>query len=141
MRRRFSIPRSLLVATVPVLLAMGGTGGGLVSDTIPRPKENFTADLVDQQGVVTRVQFLSCSGKTFLPLKRGEGTLMVPFDKMTRLAVESDAGSRVEARVELEGGKSLEGALSGTLLCTGATEYGNYQIAIQGLREIVIVRP
>jgi hypothetical protein len=141
MRRRLSIGWVILVAAVPVLLAMGSSGSGPISDTIPRPEDNFSADLVDRQGVTTRVEYLSCAGKTFLPLERGEGTLMVPFAKVTRLSVGSDAGTRVTVRVEVEGGRSLEGSLPRTLLCTGATEYGNYEIQFQGLHEVVLVRP
>jgi len=141
MRRRFSLAWALLVVAVPLLMAMGGGGGGPVSDTIPRPKENFSADLIDRQGEVTRVEYLSCAGKTFLPLEKGEGTLMVPFAKVTRVTVGAESGSRVQTRVEVAAGKILEGDLSRTLLCTGSTEYGNYQIQIQGLREVVIVSP
>jgi hypothetical protein len=91
--------------------------------------------------VVTRVEFLSCAGKTFLPLEKGEGTLMVPFAKVTRLTFGEESGSVMQVRVEVAGGKALEGALPRTLLCTGATEYGNYQIQVQGLREVSVLRP
>lgn len=125
-----------LVALVPFLLAMGGGGDGPVSDTIPRPKESYSAELLDKQGVATRVAFLSCGGKTFFPLDRGEGTLMVPFSKVQRLTVGAEEGGRVAATVEVEGGKSLEGTLPRTLLCTGETEFGNYQVEARGLRWI-----
>lgn len=126
----------MLLILVPFLLAMGGGGGGPVSDTIPRPKESFSAELLDKQGVATRVQFLSCGGKTFFPLDRGEGTLMVPFAKVRRLTVGGEDAARVAATVEVEGGKTLEGALPRTLLCTGETEFGNYQVEVRGLRWI-----
>lgn len=126
----------LLVGLVPFLLALGGGGAGPVSDTIPRPKENFSAELLDKQGVAIRVAFLSCGGKTFFPLDRGEGTLMVPFSKVRRLTVGAEEGGRVVATVEVEGGKTLEGTLPSTLLCTGETEFGNYQVEARGLHRI-----
>ncbi len=141
MVRRLTLSVVVLCALAPFLLALGGGGGGPLSDTIPRPKENFSADLLDRQGVVTRVELLSCAGKTFFPLERGEGTLMVPFAKVRRLAVGAEEGARVAATVDVEGGKALEGALPRTLLCTGSTTFGNYQVEIRGLRQIDFAKP
>jgi len=141
MVRRFSLSMVLLGALAPFLLAMGGGGGGPLSDSIPRPKDNFTADLLDRQGVVTRVELFSCAGKTFFPLERGEGTLMVPFAKVRGLAVGAEEGARVAATVDVDGGKPLEGTLPRTLLCTGSTAFGNYQVEIRGLRQIDFAKP
>ena len=139
MSHRMMKKSALILAIAPFLLGMGS--GGPVSDSIPRPKESYRADLVDRQGVLTKVDFLSCDGKTFLPLERGEGTLMVPFSKMRKVTVGAEAGSRVRAKIEVDGSKSLEGALPRSLLCTGVTEYGNYQVEIRGLQEISFAQP
>ena len=136
MFRRSSRLWPMVLLAAPLLMAMGGGGGGPLSDTIPRPKDNFRADLTDRQGVVTRVEFLSCDGKTFLPLERGEGTLMVPFSKVSRVVFGEESGARMSATVDAEGGKALEGTLARTLVCTGVTEYGNYQIEARGLKQI-----
>lgn len=130
----------LCLAALPLLTAMGGGGAGPVSDTIPRPKENHRAELVDRQGVVTRVELLACNGKTFLPLERGEGTLMVPFAKVRKVTLGEENGSRLAARVEVEGADALEGRLARTLLFTGVTDYGNYRVEARGLAEIRMVR-
>lgn len=138
-RRRRLSTQALLLA-VPFLLALGG-GGTPSSDTIPRPQEKFSAELVDRQGVTTKVSLFSCNGKTFLPLDRGEGLLMVPFSKVVKVKVGADRGTVVDATVQAEGGKSLEGRLPRSLLCTGATELGNYQVELRGLKEITFSRP
>ncbi len=118
------------------LTGMGGGGAGPVSDTIPRPKENHRVQVKDRQGVSTDLELFSCGGKTFFPLERGEGTLLVPFRKVRRVALGAEQGSRVPARIEVEGGAVLDGALPRTLLCTGSTEFGNFRIEIRGLSEI-----
>jgi len=125
---------------MPLLLGMGGRGGGPASDSIPRPKENYSADLLDRQGVTTRVTSLSCNGRTFFPLERGEGILMVPFGKVSRVKLDLDNSSRVDAAIQVPGVQPLEGKLPRSLLCTGATDYGNYQVEIRGLAEIIFVR-
>ncbi len=139
MNTRRMLTGLLGVLGVLLLLGMGGGGGGPVSDTIPRPKENHRADLVDRQGITTRVELLSCNGKTFLPLERGEGTLMVPFAKIERVTMDGEQGTRVAVRVEVVGGTRLEGFLPRTLLFTGTTDYGNYRIEARGLAEIRFV--
>jgi hypothetical protein len=139
MRSRFASIVGVLLALAPFLLAMGG--GTPTSDTIPRPPEKYTADLLDRQGIATRVSYASCGGRTFLPLERGEGTLMVPFEKVARIRVGAEKGARVEATVQMQGGKALDGTLPRTLLCTGTTDYGNFQVEVRGLKEITFVKP
>jgi hypothetical protein len=135
MRGRAILATVALCCLTPLLLAMGG-GGTPSSDSIPRPQERYTAEIVDRQGITTRVSLFSCNGKTFFPLDRGEGTLMVPFSKVARVKLGADKGNAMDVTVVAEGGKSLEGRLPRTLLCTGATDLGNYQIELRGIKEI-----
>lgn len=141
MPRRWSCLVLLLAASFPLLLALGGGGAGPVSDTIPRPKDNYVADLLDRGGQKTRVEFLTCAGRTFFPLKVGEGTLMVPFSKVEKVSVETAQGGDVQVRIDAGGAAPLEGMIPRSLLCTGSTEYGNFQVDLSGLQEIRIVRP
>ncbi len=138
MVRRIGLPTLALALLGPLLLAFGSNQAGPPSDTIPRPKENIRAEIRDHQGVSTSVEFLSCGGRTFLPLERGAGTLMVPFSKIQRVEVGAEEEDRVAVSVDLGEGKRLEGSLSRTLLCTGATEFGNFQIEIRGTASILV---
>lgn len=131
----------VLLLLAPFLLALGGGGAPPVSDTIPRPKDNFRADLTDRQGVVTGVEYLSCGGKTFFPLQRGEGTLMVPFAKVRQVSFGGNAGDKVAVELTVDGAEPLKGALTRGLVCTGVTDYGNYQIEVQGLERIAFSGP
>ncbi len=140
MDRRYWVPLLVTFAAVPALLGMGGGRNGPLNEAIPRPRDNVRAELADRQGVTTRVELFSCAGKTFLPLARGEGILMVPFAKLERLAVGAEGGTTVRVSLTVEGGTVLEGDLSRDLLCTGVTEYGNYQVPLGGLRSAVLRR-
>ncbi|MFU8856770.1 MAG: hypothetical protein ACNA8S_07145 [Deferrisomatales bacterium] len=141
MLRRPLLFAATLALLTPFLLGLGGGGGSPVSDTIPRPKESFSAQLLDRQGLTTRVELLSCAGRTFFPLERGEGTLMVPFGKIRQVEVGGEDGSGVAVTFHLEGGTVLEGRLPRQLLCTGSTEFGNYQVELRGLSRIELSRP
>lgn len=130
----------VLVIASPLLLAMGG-GGTPPSDSIPKPQERYSAEIVDRQSVTTRMSVFSCAGRTFFPLDRGEGTLMVPFSKVARVKLGAERGEFVDVVLQTEGGKSLDGRLPRTLLCTGATEFGNFQIELKGVKEIAFGKP
>jgi hypothetical protein len=125
---------ALLVA--PLLLGMGGGGAGPVSDTIPRPEENHTATLRDRQGIVTEVTHLACAGKTYLPLRRGEGTLLVPFARVQRVVLGADGPAGVAATVAAAEGQELAGTLEASLEVTGETGLGNFRVPMRGLAEI-----
>jgi len=99
------------------------------------------ADFVDRQGVLTQLESVSCDGKTFFPLQHGEGTLMVPFTKAHRVTLGKESTSRVMASIEVDSTKRLDGSLPRSLLCTGATEYGNFQVEIGALEQIIFPRP
>jgi hypothetical protein len=90
---------------------------------------------------MTKVSLFSCNGKTFLPFDRGEGTLMVSFSKVVRVKLGAEKENVLDATVQVEGGKSLDGRLPRTLLCTGTTEFGNYQIELRGVKEILFSKP
>ena len=125
-----------LLAT-PLLLGMGG-GGGQVSDSIPRPEKNHTGTMRDHKGVVTEVTHLACNGKTYLPLRRGEGTLMVPFSLVRKVEFTGEGPEGVAVVVQSTEGDVLEGTVSYSIDCTGATSLGNYRIPVTGVAEITL---
>lgn len=137
MRRYPRVWLAVLLATVPLVLGMGGGGAGPVSDTIPRPTENHTATLRDRQGVVTQVSQVACAGKTYLPLRLGEGTLLVPFARVRRVSLGAVGGAGVKATVVAAEGQELTGTLDGMLEVTGETALGNYRVSMAGLSELV----
>ncbi len=131
---RLWLAAALLAA--PLVLGMGGGGAGPVSDTIPRPEENHAATLRDRQGIVTEVTHLACGGKTYLPLWRGEGTLLVPFAQVQRVTLGTDGPAGVAVTVVAAEGQKLAGTLEASLEVTGETGLGNYRVPVKGLAEI-----
>jgi hypothetical protein len=126
---------------VSVLLGMGGGGRAPLSDSIPRPQESFSAAIRDGKGVETRLAGLSCGGKVFFPVARGDGILMVPFSKVSRLTTDASSGGEIRVRLALAGLEDLEGTLPGELECTGETDYGNYRIPFRRIAGIEFLTP
>lgn len=115
-----------------------GTTGGSTPGKIPMPARNFTAEVTDRQGVVTRATHVSCGGETFVVGKRGDTTLTVGFDKVRRVRFAPPADRFVEATVETASGETLRLRVERGLLCAGQTEYGTVQVEAGDLQQIAI---
>lgn len=128
-----------LAAAAVLGLASLGLGG--LGDTrpgkVPIPPRNFTAEVTDRQGVVTRARQVSCSGELFLVGRRGETTYTVAFEKIRRVRF-TPAGDRfVEAIVEVEGlAEPLRLRVERDLVCAGVTDFGTVQVKAEDLQAI-----
>ncbi|HWP35263.1 MAG TPA: hypothetical protein VNM66_06680 [Thermodesulfobacteriota bacterium] len=119
-------------------LGLGGLGEPRPGK-IPIPPRNFTAEVTDRQGVVTRANQISCDGEVFLVGQRGETTYAVGFERIRRVRF-APAGERfVEATVELTVEREpLRLRVSRDLVCTGATDFGTVQVKAGDLQTITI---
>ena len=138
MERNRRVWLAVALLMVPLLMGMGGGGGAPISDSIPRPEENHAATLRDRRGILTEVTHLACSGKTYLPLRRGEGTLMVPFALVERVQFDAAGADGVAVTIHSADGEELGGRLALSLEITGVTPLGNYRVPVKGLAEIVL---
>lgn len=117
-------------------LGLGGVGGAKPGK-VPIPDRNFTAEVTDRQGVVTRARQVSCGGETFLVGRRGETTLTVGFDRIRRVRFTAPAEKSVEAIVEMTGGgEPLRLRVDRDLVCAGMTDFGTVQVEAGDLQAI-----
>jgi hypothetical protein len=118
-------------------LGLGG-GGGVKPGKVPIPARNFTAEVTDRQGVVTRTSRVSCEGEVFFAGKRGETTLTVGFDRIRRIRFTTSGEKAVEAIVEMAGGgEPLRLRVDRDLVCAGMTDFGTVQVEAGDLQAIV----
>jgi hypothetical protein len=118
------------------LLGMGELGGTAPVDKIPAPDKNFTARVVDRQGVETTLSAVSYEGKVFLIGTRGSATVTIPFEKISQLQLQSLEGSEVLAKVFLRDQKSIEIKVGKRTKFYGNAEFGTFQIEMKDLRSI-----
>ena len=90
------------------LLGMGELGGTAPVDKIPAPDKNFTARVVDRQGIETALSKVSYEGNVFLIGNRGSAAVTIPFEKISQLQLQSLEGSEVLVKVFLRDQKSVE---------------------------------
>lgn len=131
----------LLAAAVLGAASLGlGGGGGVKPGKVPIPARNFTAEVTDRQGVVTRTSRVSCGGEVFLAGKRGETTLTVGFDRIRRIrfsAPGEKTEKAVEAIVEMAGSSEpLRLRVDRDFVCAGVTDFGTVQVEAGDLQAI-----
>lgn len=100
---------------------------------VPKTKENYSVTVYDATGVSTKVSRFSIDGETYLPAKRGQASLTIPFDNIAEVSFRNG-----QASVRLKDGKTAEVAVDKRLVAHGLSEYGPYQISVKELGRVVI---
>ena len=136
MRKFFFLLSTLLV--FPILMGMGMNGSN-VKHNIPTPDKNFSATIVDSQGVTSNVTQISFDGKTYLTGQRGNTTVTIPFDKISSVQIGKLAeDKKVSAFITLKIGGTLNITVDGNLPCYGSADFGNVQIEFKDIKKVDI---
>lgn len=135
--RKYLILLSAIFA-IPMLMGMG-TGSGNVTHKIPTPEKNYSATIVDSQGVTTKVTQISFDGRTYLTGQRGNTTVTVPFEKISAVHVgKAEEEKKVSAFITLKAGGTLNVIVEGKLPCYGSADFGNVQIEFKDIKKVEI---
>lgn len=117
-------------------VGMGGVGEEKLTK-IPEPDDNFSATLIDQRDVSSRITLFSLEGQTFLSGKRGGAMVSIPFENIKEInfyARDRDIFAMVtmkkEPQVELEMEKDR--------VFYGQLSYGLLSIKVEYVKKITI---
>lgn len=124
----------LVLASLPLLLAMGGGSEGPVR--IPELNQDFKVVLVDQQGVTTALTSFALNGSSFVMGQVGKAKVAIPLEKVKSLELSYTEGKLMDCRVLLADGKTVRLKLKPTLAATGKTSYGNFSINLREVSKI-----
>jgi len=126
----------IIFSSLLFLMGMGELGGTAPLGKIPAPEKNFTASVVDRQGVQTTLAQFSQEGKVYLAGKRGSATVSIPFGKISHVQLQNQEGSEILAKVSLRDEKSVEVKLDKRSRFYGQAEFGTFQIETKDLKSI-----
>jgi hypothetical protein len=134
--------RMVLVVILASLWSLGlGNGSDQDGPKIPIPQRNFTVTVTDSKGQALEASRFTWEGKVHLRGQYGNATVTLPFQKLKKVNVLVEKKLKnpdlIGAAVELKTGESLELALERTSKCYGETRYGNYEIFLKDVAEIV----
>ena len=128
---------AVVLASLIFLLGMGELGGGPSPiDKIPAPEKNFSAAVLDREGVQTALQSFSFEGKTFLAGKHGSASIAVPFEKIAEIQFQGQEGNEMNVRIVLRDQKTVPIKMDKRSRFFGKTDFGTYQIEAKDLKTI-----
>lgn len=113
---------------------------GLTDDVprrIPTPEQNYSATVVDQADVHTKLTMFSIAGYTLFLGKKGKGQLAVPFNRIKRaeLRIKDDI---LEAILLMKEGHSIILTADRRQECFGRTKFGNFKIKLGDIKMFTI---
>jgi hypothetical protein len=121
----------LLLAAWLALCGMGLFPEGPVE--VPKTKDNFSVTIHDTSGVSTRLTRFSIDGETFLPARRGQGSLTIPFERIEEMTFQDG-----KATVKVKDGQPVEVSIDRRLTANGLSDYGPYRITLKEVRRVVV---
>lgn len=127
---------ALVLLTAALLMGMGSLGGPS-EGTIPKPKENIGAQLVDRSGISTDLSRFSMDGNIFVRGRRGEGEMNVFFRDLKEVSFGAVSGSDVPADLLLTSGRRVQLKVDKKAVFYGDTGVGNYNITAGDVSRIV----
>lgn len=127
-----------MLSVMPVVMGMGTISGGPMHK-IPTPATNFSATIIDSQGIITKVTQISFDGKVYLTGSRGNATVTVPFEKISSVQVgKLEEDKKVSAFITLKEGGTLNLRVDGKMPCYGSADFGNLRIEFKDLKKVDI---
>jgi len=133
---RKTLASAIIFSSLLFLMGMGELGGSAPADKIPVPEKNFSARVLDRQGIQTSLSEFSFGGKVFLVGKRGSATITIPFEKISRLDLDGQDGNEVLAAVTLRDQNRIELKVDKRSKFFGKAEFGTFQIEMKDLKSI-----
>jgi hypothetical protein len=127
----------VVLAGVPLLMAMGLYSGEGSPDKIPIPEKKFSVTFVDQVDIVVECQDASIEGKTFVEGNMGEGVYTVEFDRISLVNFRMQE-NQLFGNIILKDGKSLELKLNKERKAYGRAKYGTFQVKLSSLKRMVL---
>ena len=140
MKAKKSVPYVLIVVA-PFLLAMGIMGEPPARKTVPEPKERLDARMVDSEGIQTEITHVSYDGELYLPVRRGQALVTIPFDTIARLEFGARKNTTRKVTIRFRDGSQEAFRIDDKVLFVGKVPYGTYQIQAKDLEEVTLIRP
>ncbi len=117
-------------------VGMGGVGEEKLTK-IPEPDDNFSATLIDQRDVSSRVTLFSLEGQTFLSGKRGGAMVSIPFENIKEINFYA-RGRDIFAMVTMKKEPQVELEMEKDRVFYGQLSYGLLSIKVEYVKKITI---
>lgn len=127
--------------TIILFLSLWFMITGLASgpmEEVPAPEKSFTATVIDDQDISTKIKDITMNGRLYLIAKRGKAVITIPFEKVKRVTlIGASKNMAREAKVTLKAGDSVGVTFDDDVEISGRTPYGTYRITLKNTKEII----
>lgn len=125
---------SLLIAGWVVFAGMGKTP----ESEIPKPEIDFSATVIDDQGISTKCRLVSWEGQLFFVGFRGKGAVSIPFGKVKKAVfIGESGGGKKDTQITLRNGEVVAVTFDDESRFYGTTTFGTYKITAKNIKEII----
>ena len=117
-------------------VGMGGVGEEKLTK-IPEPDDNFSATVIDQRDVSSRITLFSLEGQTFLSGKRGGAIVSIPFENIKEINFYA-RGRDIFAMVTMKKEPQVELEMEKDRAFYGQLSYGLLFIKVEYVKNITV---
>lgn len=107
-------------------------------DEIPIPNLNFTGRIVDSDNIVTDGTHISIQGFTYLAGRIGSTDAYIPLERIKMLTIESNSDEKIQMKVEMTDGSSVDITGDGDDEITGEASFGQFRVRLKNIKTMQI---
>lgn len=129
--------KTLLLSIIIGWMFLTGMGQ-MPQNEVPKPEIKFSATVIDDQSVSTKLHEVSWEGKVYLSGTRGRGTVSIQFEKIKKIVFIGEArNGKKDAQITLKNGEVVAVTFDDENRFYGTTSFGNYRILARNIKEII----
>ena len=137
---KFTILTAILLSISTLMLAMS-----MKSDAeIPVPPEDFSATIVDVDGIMTKGSKIAFDGETFLHGFKGSTEVFIPFERIKNIQLSDNAQVitleklEINLHIQLTDSSEFDLHVRSASEITGEASFGTFKIRVDHVKSIEI---
>lgn len=137
-----------LYLTIPILILSVISVSAMTQyskDEIAIPHDNFTVEIVDIDGVVTRGNNVTFNNMTVITARKGATDVYIPFQRISNLELIdnenaiSNESEDIDMRITLKDGSTFESRGACHHELTGESDFGRFRIRLDRIRSMTFL--
>lgn len=140
MKTRVLLLAGILVS-MPCIMAMGIVGEKAPRTKAPPTARQFAGIVTDLEGVATHVDQLSYDGELYVPVYRGKGLVVIPFEKILSMDFGEKAEGKRKVSITFTTNDVEAFLIDENVLFVGTVPFGTYQIETRHMKRLEFLAP
>ena len=130
-----------VVLSMPVVMGMGIMGDRSPRTKPPETPRQFSATITDAKGESIHVEQLSYDGELYVPVYKGKGLIIIPFEKIMAIEFGEQQEGKRRIHITFVDQKTETFLVEENILFVGKVPYGTYQIETKDMKRLELHHP